>query len=345
SGPAVAFRSFADDDDEAGGVAARIEQLVAGGVTADQIAVLYRINSQSEPLENALASLGVPYQVRGGERFFARREVRQALAALRAETRVDSADSTVVRVEGVLGRMGWSPDPPRERGAVRERWESLDALAILARELVDSGAEDLAQVVELINARAEIGHAPSANGVTLATLHSAKGLEWEAVFLVGLADGLLPISLADTPDEVAEERRLLYVGITRAKRHLQLSYAKSRTAGGNANRRFSQFLNGLWPTAEESAKKARGLDVPAKDDLGTADLELFERLREWRAGLAKTQARSAFTILTDLTLRALASRRPRDAKALAAIPGIGPLKIEQYGGDVLAVIAADPPPT
>ncbi|MDR2378380.1 MAG: ATP-dependent DNA helicase UvrD2 [Bifidobacteriaceae bacterium] len=341
SGPAVTFRSFADDAAEAAGVAAQISELVASGVEPDQIAVLYRTNSQSEPLENALASAGVGYQVRGGERFFARREVRQALAALRSAARVEALEPVVAQVENVLGRLGWSAAPPTERGAVRARWESLDALATLAGQLVEAGAEDLRQVVELIGARAEVGHAPAAAGVTLASLHSAKGLEWEAVFLVGLAEGLVPISLADHPDDIAEERRLLYVGVTRAKRHLQLSYAKARTAGGNANRRFSRFLNGLWPTAEQAAKKARGLDVPGADELTAAESALFERLREWRLGIARAEGRAAFAVLTDLTLRALAARRPRDRKGLAAIPGVGPVKIEQYGRELLAVIAAE----
>jgi DNA helicase-2/ATP-dependent DNA helicase PcrA len=340
SGPAVTFRSFTDDAAESAGVAAQILELAGAGVGAEQIAVLFRTNGQSEPLENALASAGVAYQVRGGERFFARREVRQALALLRAQAKVEAPEPVLAQVEDVLGRLGWSATPPAERGAVRARWESLDALASLAGELVDGGAEDLQQVVELVLGRADAGHAPAAAGVTLASLHSAKGLEWEAVFLVGLADGLVPISLADRPQDVAEERRLLYVGITRAKRHLQLSYAKARTAGGNANRRHSRFLNGLWPTAEESVKKARGLAVPAKEDLTAAEAELFERLRAWRAEVAGAEARAPFTVLTDLTLRAIAARRPGDLRALAAIPGIGPVKIELYGRDVLGIVAA-----
>ncbi|MDR3107612.1 MAG: ATP-dependent DNA helicase UvrD2, partial [Bifidobacteriaceae bacterium] len=340
SGPAVSFRSFSDDAAEAAAVAAQISALVAQGVPTADVAVLYRVNAQSEPVENALASAGIAYQVRGGERFFARREVRQAMAALKTQLRVEAPEPTLSQVDDVLGRLGWSPAAPKEHGAVRGRWESLDALRALARELVDTGAGDLSQVIEAITARAVAGHAPAAAGVTLATLHSAKGLEWEAVFLIGLAEGLMPISLADTSADLAEERRLLYVGVTRAKRHLQLSYAKARTAGGNANRRHSRFLNGLWPTAELVAKKARGLEAPNQEDLSAAELALFERLDEWRSAIAQTESRPAWAVLTDLTLRALAARRPGDVKALAAIPGIGPAKIELYGRDLLGLIAA-----
>jgi DNA helicase-2/ATP-dependent DNA helicase PcrA len=243
------------------------------------------------------------------------------------------------KVREALGALGWAASPPPVRGAQREQWESLDALVTLADELVLAGAESLADVVESMRLRAETGHSPAASGVTLASLHAAKGLEWEAVFLVGLADGLVPISLATGPGDVAEERRLLYVGVTRAKRHLQLSYAKARITGGNAARRHSRFLDGLWPTSERVAKRARGLDVPELADLTPAGRALFDRLVDWRRELAEGRGSPAFTVLTDLTLRALADRRPKNTKQLAGIPGIGPVKSDTYGPAILAIIA------
>ncbi|MDR2113860.1 MAG: ATP-dependent DNA helicase UvrD2, partial [Bifidobacteriaceae bacterium] len=337
-GPAVAFRAFLDDAAEAEAVAARIRDLAGEGVEASEVAVLFRTNGQSEPVENALAAAGIPYQVRGGERFFSRREVRQALALLKSQARVESAEAPLEVIHSVLSGLGWTSQAPGERGAVRERWESLDALAVLAQELLQTSASNLPEVVALIEARAEVGHSPTATGVTLASLHSAKGLEWEAVFLIGLADGLVPISLAVAGPEVAEERRLLYVGVTRAKRHLQLSYAKARTVGGSANRRVSRFLNGIWPAAEQVAKQAKGLAVPNQSDLSPEEAARFDQLRDWRLEVARASGRPAFTVLTDLTLRALASRCPADAKQLAAIPGIGPVKIEQYGKDLLDLL-------
>ncbi|MDR2348860.1 MAG: ATP-dependent DNA helicase UvrD2, partial [Bifidobacteriaceae bacterium] len=339
SGPAVAFRSFEDDAAEAADVAQRIRALAEEGLPTPQMAILYRANSQSEPLENALASAGVPYQVRGGEKFFARPEVRRAMVLLRSQARVNSPEPAIDLVRSVLAGLGWTQQPPAQRGAVREQWESLDALAALAGELVAGGAESLPELVAIIEERAEAGHTPSASGVTLASLHAAKGLEWEAVFLVGLADGLVPISLAKGPDEIGEERRLLYVGITRAKRHLQLSYAKARVQGGNANRRPSRFLDGIWPTAERTAKQARGLAVPDRDDLTPAESALFEELKQWRLEQARQAGLPAFAVMTDLTLRALASRRPGAAKDLAAIPGLGPVKVERYGPDLLRLVA------
>jgi DNA helicase-2/ATP-dependent DNA helicase PcrA len=334
------FRSFPDDAAEAAAIAERIRELARGGAPAAEIAVLYRTNSQSEPFENALANAGLPYQVRGGERFFSRPEVRQAVLMLRAQAKVDSPEPAIDLVRAVLSGLGWTQEPPGERGAVRERWESLEALASLAGELVAAGAASLPELVAAIEELAESGHTPAARGVTLASLHAAKGLEWEAVFLAGLADGLMPISLAKSPDEVAEERRLLYVGITRAKRHLQLSFAQARVQGGNATRRSSPFLEGIWPTAETVAKRARGLAVPEKSELTARESALFEDLKEWRLEHARAAGLPAFTVVTDLTLRALASRRPSSTRELAAVPGLGPVKIERYGAELLALVAA-----
>jgi DNA helicase-2/ATP-dependent DNA helicase PcrA len=343
-GPAVVFRSFPDDAAEAAAAAQRIRELAEGGVAPLEMAILYRTNSQSEPFENALANAGIPYQVRGGERFFARPEVRRAVVMLRSQARVASSQDALDLVHSVLAGLGWTEQPPAGRGAQREQWESLEALAALAAELAAGGAATLPELVAAIDERAEAGHTPAARGVTLASLHSAKGLEWEAVFLAGVADGLLPISLAKSPDEVAEERRLLYVGITRAKRHLQLSFAKARVQGAAATRRPSRFLDGIWPTAERTAKQARGLAVPEAEALTPGETALFEELRLWRLEQARAAGVPTFAVMTDLTLRALASRRPGAAKELAAVPGLGPVKIERYGAGLLRLIAAAAPP-
>jgi DNA helicase-2/ATP-dependent DNA helicase PcrA len=340
-GPAVSFRSFADDAAEASAVAAQVAELVGQGMEPAAMAVLYRTNGQSEPVENSLAAAGIAYQVRGGERFFSRPEIRRAMVGLRQlAQQVDGPPLEPIKM--VLGGLGWSQEAPGSRGAVREAWESLDALASLATELVAAGATTVGEVVEAIEERFESGYTPAASGVTLASLHAAKGLEWNVVFLIGLADGLVPISLASTPAEVAEERRLLYVGLTRAKTDLRLSYAKARTVGASASRRPSQFLAGLWPNAGRAKKEARGVFVPDQADLNAAERQRFERLAQWRRTTARLAARPAFAILTDLTLRALAVRVPATAQELTQVPGIGPVKAELYGDALLALLADDP---
>ncbi|MDR1799759.1 MAG: ATP-dependent DNA helicase UvrD2 [Bifidobacteriaceae bacterium] len=339
AGPEVRFRAFADDASEAKGIVDRAAELINGGLPAEDIAVLYRTNGQSEPLETAFAEAGIAFHVRGGERFFARREVREALVLLRAEAQAAVDQPPLERVHEVLRARGWTEQAPTERGAVRDRWESLDALAALSGELLETQATTLAELVALIDQRAAAGHAPAAQGVTLASLHSAKGLEWEAVFLAGLSDGLLPISLADGPAEVEEERRLLYVGITRAKQHLQLSYANARTAGGSRNRKVSRFLAGLWPSAALAAKRVKGLDVPEAAALSEPALARFEALKAWRLEVARQAGLPAYTVFTDVTLRALADRAPSSVAGLMAVPGIGPAKLDKYGAVVLALLS------
>ena len=231
SGPEPKFSEFDDEPAEAQAVADKIGALLRNGVAASEIAVLYRVNAQSEVYEQALAEAQIPYQVRGGERFFNRPEIRQAMVSLRAAAGSAPETELPTLVREVLKPHGLSLEPPTG-GAQRERWESLLALVELAEELdtVVPGA-DLARFVGELEVRAEAQHPPTVEGVTLASLHAAKGLEWDAVFLIGLTEGTMPIQHADT-DEAAieEERRLLYVGVTRAREHLWLSWSLSRTA-------------------------------------------------------------------------------------------------------------------
>lgn len=231
---------FPDDRAEAAGVAASIRADLDAGVPAEQIAVLYRTTAQSAALEAALGDAGVSYLVRGSTRFFERREIVEALLLLRGAT-VASGGGPLERAVGdVLSSVGWSSAPPEQAGAVRERWESLDALMRLARET--QPGTTLRQFVDELVERQTLQHDPTLAAVTLATIHSAKGLEWDCVHLVGLSEGLLPISYARDDTAVEEERRLLYVGITRARRRLALSWARS--SGGRV-RQPSRFLTSL----------------------------------------------------------------------------------------------------
>jgi DNA helicase-2/ATP-dependent DNA helicase PcrA len=378
AGPEPTFTGYDDDVAEAAGIARGVRELVESGVRPSEIAVLFRTNAQSEPLEQAMAEAGVSYVLRGGERFFRRREVRDAVLLLRGAAR--SADPQVPLGEAardVLASGGWTREPPSATGAVRERWESLQALAALADEV--AGAREgatLADLVTELDERAAAQHAPTVEGVTLASLHSAKGLEWDAVFLAGMSEGLMPISMAEGPDAVEEERRLLYVGITRAREHLRVSWARARTPGGRATRRPSRFLDGLRPMSADgdgggggSSTGRRGAGSrsrpagPAKcrtcgsplmtgaerkvgrcDDCPpTYDEATFERLRAWRLAVSSAASVPAFVVFTDATLVALAEAQPDDDAGLARIPGIGATKRARYGEQVLAVLAGGDP--
>ena len=263
SGPSAEFTEYDDETAEAAAVAARARACLALGTPARQMAVLVRVNAQTERFERALAEAGVPCQVRGAERFFDRAEVRQATGLLRAAARsvrpaedpgpgpgaVAQPPTPVAEVRDVLSGLGLTREPPAGRGAARDRWESLAALAQLAEDFCAAvpGAT-LADLVAELASRAAMEHAPQVEGVTVASLHAAKGLEWDVVFLPGLTEGNLPIIHAETDDAVAEERRLLYVGVTRARRQVLLSWPLARAPGARRTRTPSRFLNSLRPS-------------------------------------------------------------------------------------------------
>ena len=266
AGPEPVYTEYTDEPAEAEGAARRIRELVDAGVPASEIAVLFRTNSQSETYEQALADAGVPYQLRGAERFFDRPEVRRAIVNLRAAARfggndaaLDGAVDLPSQVRAVLSGEGWTPQPPVGSGAVRERWESLAALVNLAQDFIAARADTtLADLVAELDERAGAQHAPTVQGVTLASLHSAKGLEWDVVFLVGVAEGMMPITYARTDEQIEEERRLLYVGVTRARERLHVSWALSRSPGSRPNRRPIRFLDGLRPGSTSTAARTSG---------------------------------------------------------------------------------------
>ncbi|MGW3678608.1 ATP-dependent DNA helicase UvrD2 [Streptomyces prasinus] len=265
-GPDPVFTEYTDEPAEAEGAARRIGELIGAGVRPSEIAVLFRTNSQSEIYEQALADAGVPYQLRGAERFFDRPEVRKAGSALRAAARFGGNDSLLddvvdlpSQVRAVLSGEGWTAQPPAGSGAVRERWESLAALVNLAQDFAAAKPDaTLAGLVAELDERAGAQHAPTVQGVTLASLHSAKGLEWDVVFLVGVAEGMMPITYAKTDEQIEEERRLLYVGVTRARERLHVSWSLARSPGGRANRRPSRFLDGLRSGSQAGRAAAGG---------------------------------------------------------------------------------------
>lgn len=344
AGPPVGFTAYDDDEAEATAVAARIGRLIATGTPAAEIAVLYRTNAQSEAFEQALADAGIGYLVRGGERFFQRKEVRDALVLLRGAARSMAEVPLADAVRDVLASAGWSPEPPAARGAVRERWDSLQAVVGLADDLARDPAATVATLVAELDERAAAQHAPAVDGVTLASLHAAKGLEWDAVFLVGLSEGLMPISLAETDAAIAEERRLLYVGVTRARESLELSFARSRAPGGRGTRRRTRFLDGIWPDDGGAGRRRTGAPRAGGATrraalTGAHDPVLFEALRTWRAQVATAVDRPAYTVLPDATLAGIAEVKPRTVPELARVPGIGPAKIDRFGATLLAIVA------
>ena len=366
-GPEPKFTEHPDEAAEATAVARTIKKLIDSGTAASEIAVLYRINAQSEVYEEALTAAGIPFQVRGGEGFFSRQEIRQSLVALQRAADRGTEGELPSMVRELLEPLGLTAEAPTGAKA-RERWEALTSLAELVDDEVAARPDlELPALVAELKLRADARHPPVVQGVTLASLHAAKGLEWDAVYLVGLADNTLPIShaLAHGPDSeaVEEERRLLYVGITRARMYLELSWALARNAGGRQSRRPSRFLNGIAPQTQsqpEPSKPRRQRGATPRCRVCNAvltaapaimlrrcetcsvdiDDELLAQLKEWRLRISKELSVPAYVVFTDNTLIAIAESLPGDDAALVAIPGIGARKLEQFGADVLALVSA-----
>lgn len=359
-GPEPTFASYPDEPSEARDIAAEIKKLIASGTPAREIAVLYRINAQSAVFEQALSDAGIVYQVRGGEGFFTRPEIREAINVLvSAAGRTDLPDDPVVVAKAAFAPLGLSATEP-EGARQRERWQTLNALVELIGDIVSTGeATSMPGVLASLRQRAESKQPPAVDGVTLASLHAAKGLEWDAVFLAGLVEKTLPISHAIKAGDaqIEEERRLFYVGITRAREHLHLSWSLARQEGGRASRERSRFLDGIAPQLDveqspERLKRAKRcrvcgnqLGTPAEKSLGrhedcepTYNESAFLALKQWRLDTARDAQIPPFMIFTDATLLSVVEAMPASENELLDISGIGPAKLEQYGDDLLDVL-------
>jgi DNA helicase-2/ATP-dependent DNA helicase PcrA len=298
---------------EAEFLVSQVRRLAGEGVPYEEMAVLYRLNARSEDYEEAFALAGIPFQVRGSA-FLARPAAQRTLRLLRGR----SDASAVGAVTEVVRRQGWIASPPSGLGE-----EELTRQADLSRllslvERLPAGAS-VADFVRDLETR--FGAESRARGVHLLTYHRAKGLEWEAVFLPRLEEKELPYGKARSGERLAEERRLFYVGITRAKRSLTLTW----TAGAKPSR----FLRELGVVGAARPKAEKPASTPE-----------FEALRRWRAERAKVDEVPAYVVFHDSTLHEIAAVRPRTREELSGISGVGPTKLERYADDLLAALAA-----
>ena len=303
-GPEPITRSFSTPELEAAFVVERIRALHEEGVPHEDMAILFRTNARSADYEEALSEAGIPSQ---GAALLARDAAKQLLKALRG--RPVSDVPKIAREQGLLDVI---PDRLGEREVTRQ-----NDLARLVRLAADYGEGSAAEFVAHLEQHFGSG---AGRGVHLLTYHRAKGLEFEAVFLPRLEERELPSKLSKTADAVAEERRLLYVGLTRAKRHLTVTWSGKP----------SRFLAELEVETLAPAPKPLEPDDP-----------IYDTLKRWRLETAKSEEKPAYVIFHNSTLAEIVRRAPRSREELAAVPGVGPAKLERYGDDVLAVLAAE----
>jgi DNA helicase-2/ATP-dependent DNA helicase PcrA len=299
-GPEPVTRSFSEPRLEAAFLVERVRALHEDGAPYEEMAILFRTNARSADYEEALSEAGIPSQ---GAALMAREGAKQLLKAMRGRPLVD-----VRRVALEQGMLETIPDRLGEREVTRQN--DLARLVRLAEEFEGTVDEFVASLHERFGTHA-------GRGVHLLTYHRAKGLEFEAVFLPRLEEKELPSKLSKTDDALAEERRLLYVGLTRAKRHLSVTWSGKP----------SRFLAEL------------DLRAPAPKPVEPDD-PLYETLKEWRLKTAKAEEKPAYVIFHNSTLAEIVRRAPRTKEELAEVPGVGPSKLERYGEAVLAAIAS-----
>ncbi|HEX9550813.1 MAG TPA: ATP-dependent DNA helicase UvrD2 [Candidatus Limnocylindrales bacterium] len=385
AGPVPSIRRVADGEAELDLLVAGIQKLMAdidgasapapapglegapaGPIAASEIAVLVRINAQIPPIEAALTKARIPFRVRG-QRFFERTEVRDALRILRrmagGAAAADAADAagaaralppTGSQLLAALDHrlrtdLGFEADDDGGRGGAeaRERTASLALVLEIVAEAVAARHDiDAPGLLADFDARVAAEAEGSVDGVNLLTLHRAKGLEWDAVFLPQLEEGMLPIRQAETDDAIAEERRLLYVGLTRARRHLALSWAERRDTGRRRPSRFLAALEGQSARPEHVRGRVTVLPGAPMNAGRRArdrhdDSPLMAALREWRTVTARSDGVPAYVVASDALLIEIADRRPTTMPALGRVKGIGPSKLARWGDEILAITRAD----
>jgi DNA helicase-2/ATP-dependent DNA helicase PcrA len=349
-GPLPTVTAYASDGEEARSVVRALRRRGGPGRWSD-LAVLARTHAQLVVFEDLLKAAAIPYRLRGASAFLDQPAVKEALAGLRRRPGTPLA--------AALPDLDAAAAEAADGG---ERAAEVDVLARQAREfLVLDRTGSVGGFVAWLTARlAREEPATMGQAVDLATIHAAKGLEWPVVFLVGVEQGLLPIGHATSPETRSEERRLLYVAVTRAERELHLSWAERRTFGsGTMSRSPSPWLadvedalRRIEATGEPGGDGWRSCVADGRAQLRStaggrrapragerADPAVLQALRSWRADTARASGVPAFVVFHDTTLALVAEARPRDHPSLLALPGMGPVKAERYGDALLAVVA------
>lgn len=356
SGPAPTVRAYANETAEAHGIVVGLRRAHAEGRPWKNLAVLTRTNAQLASLQKALAAAGIPFWAPSSAAVLDDPVARQALLDLRRDSH-----RPVQAVVADLQEMASADCDDAARGVLTVLAELAGAYA--AQQPEATAREWLTWLPSASRSSSDSGN--PGDGVTLCSFHRAKGLEWEAVWVAGLERGLVPISRATSDSDEAEERRLLYVALTRAATELHCSWCRQRTFGtrsvprdpspwlglvGGASepepssaaeadawrRRLAEQRVGLREAAKSARRQVRR---PLPAGWPEPDGDVVASLRSWRLETARTTGVPAYVILHDATIEALASLRPRTIDELLAVPGLGPVKANRYGPSLISLVA------
>jgi DNA helicase-2/ATP-dependent DNA helicase PcrA len=374
-GPPVTVRSYDSDVHEARGVVADIRRAHAAGSAWRHLAILMRTNAQAAAFEAACRAAKVPCRIAGAPNLLDDPAVGAALGDVTSRPTTPAA-AVVAQLEDLAGAAGPSQDRP-SGSADPPGTARLATLVALAADFASARPGGTASGFEawLATTVADEG----ADQVTVSTFHRAKGLEWRAVWVTGLEEGLVPIAHAVDATAQAEERRLLYVAMTRAEHELRCSWARQRHFGaGLVPREPSPWLAAAVPDAASVANAAGG-DVAGTPGRRRPPTELWRRrlgderarpgtsrtgwarrqaaspsgapdgpgadpavvgaLTAWRSAAARAAAVPSHVILHDVTLAALSAARPSTLEELLTVPGLGPVKVSRYGTTLLELVA------
>lgn len=316
-------------------VSLKVEELLKKGVDSKNIAILYRTNSQSQSFEEYLSAKGIKFYLKNDNNFFEKREILYALKSIKDIAKSTPNEDTMTIVENVIRSLGWSETPSDFTGEAKEKWDNLNILRNIAVNQKDTFYKILDfynYLYYMMKEKIQV----EKDAVVLSSLHACKGLEWDYVFLVGIQEGLLPIYLAKNNIQIEDEQRLLYVGVTRARKKLYISkFLDSKNNKDNTCR----FLRDYWKNSIlEKIDVQKNISKDFYDTNTENTIKLYEELKAWRKKVANEYKMDSYKVITDKALQSISIAKPNRIFTLGIIKGVSKVVVKKYGRDILKII-------